>query len=159
MKAKHYITIITITLIALFFFTGMEKIWHHKSFVIQLGRQPLPEWMKGLLEWGLPVVELAAVVLLVVGQSRLLGLWVSAIMMLAFAGYTAYAATEPQGFVPCACGKIFNTLSWGQHFWLNMAFFGMAVMGILFYYQHRKHIHMVDSHKLEASNNIAQSPG
>src|SRR3546814_11164623 len=111
MKTTHYINLITAVLIGLFFFTGMEKVWYQEAFVIKLGRQPLPDWMKGVLEWGLPLAELATVALLVVGRTRLLGLWASAVLMLAFAGYTAYAATEPTGHVPCACGKVFNALT------------------------------------------------
>lgn len=133
MQYTRLVSIITILLIALFFFTGMEKIFYHDSFVINLGRQPLPVWMKSLLAWGLPISELAVVVLLVISRTRLLGLWVSALMILGFSGYTAYASTEPLGYVPCACGKVFNTLSWAQHFWLNMVLFLLAVSGVICY--------------------------
>ena len=138
MKTTYYTSAIIVVLIALFFFTGMEKVWYHQTFTIKLGRQPLPEWMKGVLAWGLPLAELAVVGLLAAGRTRPLGLWASGVMMLAFAGYTAYAATEPTGYVPCACGKIFNTLSWGQHFWVNMGFVALTVAGLWLYRQVRK---------------------
>src|SRR5690606_33865010 len=133
MRTMHYLYIITAVLIGLFFLTGIEKVWYHPTFTIMLGRQPLPQWIKEVLEWGLPLAELAVVGLLVTAHTRLTGLWASAALMAAFAGYTAYAATEPWGYVPCACGKVFNALSWGQHFWVNMGFVALAAFGIVLY--------------------------
>lgn len=153
------LTAITVILILLLFTTGMEKVWYHPSFVIKLWRQPLPEWMKNVLAWGLPTSELAVVALLATGRTRLLGLWASALMMLVFAGYTAYAATEPRGYVPCACGKVFNALSWGQHFWVNMGFFALAVAGIRLYYLQKKYKKGAKGDAPDARKNIAQSPG
>lgn|SRR5690606_10507797 len=155
MKTRNYSIIITVILLGLFFFTGMEKVWHHRSFAIQLGRQPLPDWMKAMLEWGLPLAELAIVALLAIGRRRLLGLWASAVAMVCFAGYTAYAATEPLGYVPCACGKLFSSLSWGQHFWVNMAFAALAVVGI---WLHRTRDNATTI-GVNDNKHIAQSPG
>lgn len=138
MKTQIYIGTITAILIGLFFFTGMEKVWYHRAFVIKLGRQPLPEWMKGILEWGLPLAELAVVGLLVVPRTQRIGLVAATLTMLSFAGYTAYAATEPTGHAPCACGKVFNALTWGQHFWVNMGFVVLAVAGVWLYRHQRK---------------------
>src|SRR5690606_23936394 len=64
MKTQIYIGVITAILISLFLFTGMEKVWYHQAFVIKLGRQPLPDWMKSGLAWGLPLAELTVVGLL-----------------------------------------------------------------------------------------------
>ena len=138
MRTTHYINLITVVLLGLFFFTGMEKMWYHQSFVITLGRQPLTEWMKSGLAWGLPLAELAVVGLLVADQTRLIGLMAATLAMLSFAGYTAYAATEPTGYVPCACGKLFNSLTWGQHFWVNMGFVALAATGLWLHYRARK---------------------
>lgn len=155
MKTRNYNIIITVVLMGLFFLTGIEKVWHHRSFTIQLGRQPLSEWMKDVLEWGLPLAELAIVGLLAAGRTRLIGLWSSAIAMVCFAGYTAYAATEPLGYVPCACGKVFSSLSWGQHFWVNMAFAALAVVGI-WLHRTQKSETTID---VNDNKHIAQSPG
>lgn len=157
MKTNPYILFVTTVLIALFFFTGIEKVWYHASFVISLGRQPLPGWMKELLEVGLPAAELIVVALLVFSRTRLLGLWAAALMMLAFAGYTLHAASAPHGYVPCACGKIFNTLSWGQHFWVNMGFAALAGVGMVL--QYRNGINNTEAGDGPASQDIAQSPG
>ncbi|SEL93577.1 MauE/DoxX family redox-associated membrane protein [Parapedobacter koreensis] len=135
MKATHYITFITVVFIGLFFFTGMEKVWYHRTFHIMLHKQPLANWMKAALDWGLPLVELAAVALLTITRTRLYGLWASAALMLAFAVYTAYAASEPYGEVVCACGKLFSSLRWSQHFWVNVGLAAMAATGVLLYHR------------------------
>jgi hypothetical protein len=158
MKIQYYNSVLVAILLGIFLFTGMEKAWHHDTFVIKLGRQPLPKWIRDMLEWGLPVAELLVVGLLVTTRTRILGLWASAAMMLAFAGYTAYAAMEPAGFVPCACGKLFNALTWGQHFWVNMGLAGLAVAGIVFHEQYDDE-HEADGARPEAQHDIAQSSG
>lgn len=158
MKAPYYLTMITTLLIGLFFFTGMEKLWFHQAFTIKLGRQPLPEWMKDGLAWGLPLAELAVVGLLAASRTRLWGLWAATLMMLGFAGYTAYAATEPTGYVPCACGKVFNALTWREHFWANVGLVALAMMGIWLYRQTQKS--EKTAIQINGNNkNIAQSPG
>ena len=129
MKATNYILVITAILVILFFFTGMEKVWYHTVFRIQLYKQPLPGWAKDVLDWGLPIAELAVTGLLVYWRTRRRGLWASAVILLAFTGYTAYAASEPDGHVVCACGKLFSSLSWTAHFWVNMSLAAMAMAG------------------------------
>ena len=138
MKATNYILIITAILVILFFLTGMEKVWYHTIFRIQLYKQPLPGWTKDVLEWGLPLGELAVVGLLVYWRTMRWGLWVSAVMLLAFAAYTFYAASAPDGHPVCACGKLFSGLSWTAHFWVNMGLAAMAVAGALLHQRSAK---------------------
>ena len=145
MKATNYILIITAILVILFFFTGMEKVWYHTVFRIQLSKQPLPGWAKDVLEWGLAVADLAVVGLLVYWRTRRWGLWVSAVMLLAFAGYTAYAASAPDGHPVCACGKLFSSLSWTAHFWVNMGLGAMAVAATLLHHRSAKTIERTEA--------------
>lgn len=138
MKTTNYILIITIILLMLFFFTGMEKIWYHPFFHIMLRKQPLPGWIKDILDWGLPFGELALTALLTISRTRLYGLWASAVAMLLFAGYAAYAASAPGGKVVCACGKLFSGLSWAAHFWVNMMLAAIAFTAILLYHRNKR---------------------
>ncbi|MEC3881947.1 MauE/DoxX family redox-associated membrane protein [Parapedobacter sp. 10938] len=135
MKAANSILVITIILIVLFFLTGMEKVWYHTVFRIQLSKQPLPGWAKDVLEWGLPIGELVLVGLLAHWRTVRWGLWASAAILLAFAGYTAYAASEPYGEVVCACGKLFSGLSWTAHFWVNIGLAVIAVTGAVLHHR------------------------
>jgi len=144
MRQVNYILIITALLVILFLFTGLEKVWYHAVFRIQLYKQPLPGWSKTILNWGLPLAELAVVGLLAYWRTRRWGLWTSALMLLAFAGYTAYAASEPNGHVVCACGKLFSSLSWMAHFWVNTALTVLAATAAVLH--HRLH-HQVAKHQ------------
>jgi len=138
MNARNYVLTITVIVLILFFYTGMEKIWYHSVFHIMLRKQPLPSWMKDILDWGLPLGELVLTALLTITRTRLYGLWGSAIAMLLFAGYTAYAASAPAGKTVCACGKLFSGLSWEAHFWVNMGLAAMAFTGILVYHRNKR---------------------
>lgn len=156
---QHLHTLIIVLLLAIFFFTGMDKIWHHNTFVIMLKRQPLPLWMLDVLEWGVPIAEMAVVLLLVIPQARLLGLWSAAIMMLAFTGYTIYAATEPYGYVPCACGKLMSSLSWAGHTWVNMILTALAGVGIWLHRDLCKNNEANGDNSQAHQHSIAQAPG
>src|SRR5690554_4921698 len=165
MKTKAYLQIIShlilFILMGVFFLTGMEKVWHHKDFVIMLNRQPMPLWMLALLEWAVPALELGVVALLVMYRTRLAGLWASAALMLAFTGYTIYAASEPYGYVPCACGKLLSSLSWTQHIWVNLALTTLAGVGIWIHYRisHTNEVTGAKPGSHHHTNNMAPLPG
>lgn len=140
MQMKHHIHIETATVLIstlfmlLFLLTGVEKVWYHGAFHIMLDKQPLPHWMKALLDWGLPLAELAVAGLLVAARTRLAGLYLSALLMLAFTVYTRYAASIDKETPVCACGKLFSGLSWAAHFWVNSGITVIAITGIWLYH-------------------------
>ena len=138
MKTQDYILVVTVMLTLLFFFTGVEKIWYHPVFHIQLYKQPLAGWIKAALNWGLPISELAAVGFLVYPRTLRWGLWLSAALLLAFTGYTAYAAMEPGGYPVCACGKLFSGLSWTVHIGVNAGFTALAMTAAILHNRHLK---------------------
>lgn len=123
-------------LILLFIQTGLGKLGNLSFFAMQLGKQPLPQWSKPMLLYALPILELSVVLLLLFAHSRRLGLFIATILMGSYTLYAFLAYIELWGSMPCACGKIFNKLNWGQHALLN---FGISLLaGYALYHGEKK---------------------
>ncbi|MDR3008226.1 MAG: hypothetical protein LBV59_09855 [Sphingobacterium sp.] len=116
-----YILTALVLLILLLFFTGLGKVFNHAAFVSQLHKQPLPHWSMPLLSYLLPTLELGAVLLMCIPQVRIWGLGLALVLMTAYTIYAYLAYIEIYGYVPCACGKVFEKMSWKQHFLFNLA--------------------------------------
>lgn len=125
-------TILASILILLFAYTGLGKLIDQAVFAIQLNKQPLPNWSKPILVWMLPAIELGIVALLLSARTRLWGFYFAFALLTAYTIYVAIAASGAYGHTPCACGKIFQKLSWLQHFFVNLALTAIAYMGIRF---------------------------
>lgn len=108
-------------LIILFLNTGLSKISDHEVFKIQMNKQPLPYWSKPILVYALPIIELGTVGLLLFGRTRRGALAIATVLMLSYTTYAFLAYIEIYGSVICACGKIFQTMNWQDHFKFNLA--------------------------------------
>ncbi|MND81536.1 hypothetical protein D3C87_778270 [compost metagenome] len=121
-----YILFALVMLILLFFVTGLSKVFSHSVFVSQLNRQPLPDWSTAILGYLLPMLELGTVALLCIPKLRFWGLGLAILLMTAYTVYAYLAFIEIYGYVPCACGKVFEKMSWKQHFFFNL---GITLLG------------------------------
>jgi len=118
---EWYILTALVMLILLLFFTGLGKVFNHAAFVSQLHKQPLPQWSMSILSYLLPMLELGTVLLMCIPQIRMWGLGLAILLMTAYSIYAYLAYIEIYGYVPCACGKVFEKMSWKQHFQFNLA--------------------------------------
>lgn len=109
-----------VILILLLFFTGLGKVFNHATFVSQLHKQPLPYWTMPILSYLLPMLELSTVILMCIPRLRIWGLGLAILLMTAYSIYAYLAYIEIYGYVPCACGKVFEKMSWKQHFLFNL---------------------------------------
>src|SRR5690606_36348213 len=79
--------------------------------------------------------------LLVVGRTRLLGLYASFFLMTLFSGYI-YAMLHFSYYAPCSCGGILKLFgldeSWNDHLVFNIVFTLLAAVGILLWRKEEK---------------------
>lgn len=135
---EWYILIALVMLILLLFFTGLGKVFNHAAFVSQLHKQPLPQWTMAILSYLLPMLELGTVLLMCIPQLRIWGLGLAILLMTAYSIYAYLAYIEIYGYVPCACGKVFEKMSWKQHFQFNLAVTLLAAPAWLMEYKTKK---------------------
>lgn len=109
-----------------------EKLWDLSTFHSTLLRQPFPDWWADVLFWLLPLLELTAAILLAwPGRRRFthLGMWLSALLMLAFTLFILFGALGWYEKRPCGCGSVISGLTWEQHLWFNAVFLLLAIAG------------------------------
>ncbi len=124
---------IRLAFLALWVSVAVEKLWELSGFHSTLRRQPIPEWSTDILFWLLPLAELGAAVLLAWPRSRKRthqGMWLSAILMLAFTLFIGFGVLGWYEKRPCGCGSVISGLSWNAHLWFNGASLLLAILGI-----------------------------
>jgi len=128
-KAKRITSFTCAALLALLFlYTGIEKLYHHKTFVLQLVDHPFFGNYPNLIAWLLPSLELILAAALLYPRTRLIGFYSSFALLL---GFTVYIHILQHFFprTPCNCGGVLPQLSWAQHKVFNAAFMLVAIIG------------------------------
>src|ERR1700743_3124172 len=107
-------------LIGLFFYVASSKLGDLPTFQRSLHNQPFPDWFVRFLIPALPATEILIACLLIVGLLRydrikVWGLYAYLVLMSLFTLYIAAILLHFFPRVPCSCGGIIQSLSWGQH--------------------------------------------
>jgi putative oxidoreductase len=133
MKQKLTIEIICFLLIFLFVYASVSKLADIKTFAGDMYNQPFPAFIKPILIWAVPATELVIVILLIFDTTRLIGLYASLILMIAFTFYTGVVLLHFFKYIPCSCGGIIKNLTWKQHLVFNLFFVLISLIGIFKY--------------------------
>jgi putative oxidoreductase len=121
--------IISALFILLFVYTALSKFFEFADFKNVLGRSPLISNYNTLAAWTLPIVELIVSLMLFIPRTRILGLISSLVLMTLFTLYIGYMlAFTPS--LPCSCGGVLKSMTWGQHLTFNIFFTLLAATGI-----------------------------
>lgn len=129
MKKDTVIKIICILLVFLFAYAAVSKLLDYSTFRVQLGQSPFITSFANIIAWVLPVVELAVAVSFAFSNLRLYAFY-AALFLLSF--FTAYlvAMLNFSYYIPCSCGGLLSSLSWGQHIVFNIVFIILSLTGI-----------------------------
>jgi len=129
MNLHPFIIFITGLLIILWGYTALSKLFSFNKFKHAMKIQVFPRWMGKILVYVLPTIELALVVLLVIPETRLIGMYASLFLMVLFTLYVGGAVFHIYDRNPCACGGLFNRLGWYKHFKVNIILTLIALLG------------------------------
>lgn len=136
MKPKLYF-LFCFLLIVLFTYTAAGKWLNMNAHLYAMRNQPFSRQVNDFLAYALPVVEMITVVLLVVNTTRLLGLYLSLLLMTLFTGYILAVLLDFFGRIPCSCGGVIELLGWKEHLLFNIFFLLISIVAIRLH----KHIH------------------
>lgn len=125
------ILLTTATLILLWAYSSISKFRDLSRFRRGLKNQIFPKWMGEILFWTLPLTELMLIMLLWLPDTRLLGMYISAFLMLSFTIYVGGAVYGFYDRYPCPCGGIFRGMRWNTHLKVNFILSCIAIAGIL----------------------------
>ncbi len=128
---RHVIVqIICFLYMLLFVYAAVSKLLDFENFRIQLAQSPLLSAYAGLIAPSVISAELFIVLLLCFKTTRLIGLYFSFFLMIAFTVYI-YLILNYSDFVPCSCGGFIEKLSWRQHIIFNIAFALLALVAVM----------------------------
>ena len=130
MKRSTVVEIISSLLVLLLVYTAFSKLLDYNTFKLQLSKSPFITEFATIIAWALPSIEFLVAIALVFNRTRLLGLYASLFLMTMFAAYI-YAMLNFSYYIPCSCGGVLTTMTWGQHLWFNLFFITISIIGIL----------------------------
>lgn len=129
-KARKVIFDMTCYLyIALYLYTAHDKLTDYATFEGVLSRSVLLGSFSAYIARGLPLLEIAIGLLLILPWTRLKGLWAATGLMVLFTLYLAYMllfSTERT----CHCGGFISQLSWTGHLFFNLAFVALGAFAL-----------------------------
>jgi len=129
MKNK-WVVILSSLLVLLFLYTGLVKFRDLQQFAGEMRNQVFPKTLVPYITWLIPSAEIGTALLLLFDRTHFAGLLSSFVLMLLFTVYTALVLLHMFNRVPCSCGGVIRSLSWGQHLVFNLFFLAVAVTAI-----------------------------
>jgi hypothetical protein len=129
MKRSTWVEIIVALFILLFTYTALNKLidWFHFKNVLY--GAPLIGNKAPFVSRAVPIVELCVSLLLFIPRTRRLGLWGSLALMIVFTAYIGYMLFISSA-LPCRCGGVLEQMTWNQHFYFNIFFLLLAILGL-----------------------------
>jgi putative oxidoreductase len=116
----------------------MSKLMDFEQFKTQMFNQALPREVATILIWTLPGLELLTAVMLFFEQTRLLGYYLSAVLLCLFTAYIALVLLHSFSRIPCSCGGVIKALGWKTHLVFNLFFLLLSILGIFIINRERR---------------------
>src|SRR5690606_37540130 len=129
MKRQSIITLLTILLLILWIPVTLDKLTDFQSFRAGILRQPFSDALGYALLALLPILEIAVVIMLIRPKWRPGGFRLASLLMAAFTAYIGVALLAAWEKLPCGCGSVISGMSWQQHFWFNIFFLSISLVG------------------------------
>ncbi|MCT4137559.1 hypothetical protein HZP64_09825 [Elizabethkingia anophelis] len=126
---KVFVNIISYFFVLLFVYAAISKLMDFEAFQVQLAQSPLLSAYANFISLAVIIIELIIAVLLCINRTRLLGLYASFGLMIAFTVYI-YLILNYSDFVPCSCGGILEKLGWTEHLFFNIGCIVLAAIAI-----------------------------
>jgi uncharacterized membrane protein YphA (DoxX/SURF4 family) len=120
--------VIVFLFMVLFLYAALNKIMEFHRFRADLGKSPFISQYAGILVWVVPIVEIITALILFIPKTRVIGMYLSFFIMLAFTLYISMMMVFSPS-LPCSCGGIISHLSWIGHLIFNSVFTLFAILG------------------------------
>ena len=117
-------------IIAIWGYTGLDKILRFKESRNAFHNQTFPGALAEILSYTIPGVELLLALLLLFSATRWWGYLGSALLLTVFTTYVGLIWVGAFPRVPCNCAGIIESLGWGGHFWMNLGLTGISIYGL-----------------------------
>lgn len=127
-------TLVRFFFILLYSYTAVMKLADFKVYRIKMYRQVFPDWLTDALIYALPATEFIMALWLLSPfffehKVLRLGLKANVLLIASFTVYAWLAKEKVFGYIPCACGGIFEKMEWPEHYLWNLRLTILAVVG------------------------------
>lgn len=139
-KMRIALKIVIILLLLLWIPVGIDKLTSFDDFRNGMMKQPLSDQLGSVLIYLLPPLEIFTAFALITEKYRKLGLLLSTALMTAFTAYIAAALLGAWEELPCGCGSVIDGMNWKQHFFFNLFFICLSIVGLYLWYKLRSGI-------------------
>ena len=136
-KSNLRIEVIVNLLALLWIYAAMSKLWDFSKFRKEIYLQVIPPFVKELVIYGLPPVELIVATGLLFKRYYLPSLYASLALLSAFTIYILLALSGLLGRAPCSCGGILEKMSWTTHLFFNLTFIALSAIAIVNFRERR----------------------
>lgn len=127
---KQFLPILIVSLLVLLWiYTAVSKISDLQQFQTEIYNQNFSRTVASILLWMIPISETTAAILLLLPKTRLIGLILSAVLMLVFTIYIGLVLLNYYDRTPCSCGGVLKELGWNAHFYFNLFFLAISLIG------------------------------
>ncbi len=127
---KYFVQTVSILLALLFIYAAASKLLDFENFQVQLAQSPLLSAYAGIISYLILIIEFLVAIALCLPISRLLALYGSLALMVAFTIYI-YLILNYSDFIPCSCGGILEKLGWKEHLIFNICFVLLSLGAIV----------------------------
>lgn len=127
---KYFVKTVSILLALLFIYASASKLLDFENFQVQLAQSPLLSAYAGIISYLILIIEFSVAIALCSPKSRLIALYGSLALMVAFTIYI-YLILNYSDFIPCSCGGILEKLGWKEHLIFNICFVVLALAAIV----------------------------
>lgn len=121
--------LICLLYVLLFVYAAVNKFLDFENFQVQLGQSPMLRSYVKLISYGVPITELLLSALLLIHNTRQIGLYGAFVLMTLFSAYLFILLTYSD-YIPCSCGGILEKLGWKEHLIFNVVFVLISIVGI-----------------------------
>ncbi|WP_028296198.1 MauE/DoxX family redox-associated membrane protein [Olivibacter sitiensis] len=121
-------------LMLLWIYASASKLGNYDQSQWEMRNQVFPDPLADQLVWIVPSMEILLAIGLMAPQTRILALWASGGLLLAFTLYIAITATKVFGRVPCSCGGIISNMPYWLHACFNIAYLGIVYLALYLHY-------------------------
>jgi putative oxidoreductase len=129
MPKRLLVDLICGSLILLYLYTALNKLFHYKPFRATLQASPLVGSWSGVVAWVVPLTEILLCLLLFFPATKRAGMYTSLLMLSFFTIYILYLLFFAP-HLPCRCGGVIEHISWKQHVFFNLFFMGINIIGL-----------------------------
>lgn len=129
----HLAEIICATLLILLWaLTAGDKLMHFSEFKMQLDKQVFSKEFAAALLYIIPLTEIGAALLLTFKRTRFAGFAFSCFLLVLFTGYIGLVLAGYYKRIPCGCVSVIDGMGFTTHFFFNLFFTAVAVIGYIF---------------------------